>query len=72
MWLIKKYNYIWNKISADIKKEFDSESVYNKEFLKTKTNSHGDKVTDFYGKKIPKVDSNHTCSAVITLHSALI
>ena len=33
--------------------------------------SHGDEVTDFYDKKIPKVDSNHTCLAVITLHSAL-
>ena len=28
--LLEKYNTIWNKISADIKKEFNSESVYNK------------------------------------------
>ena len=28
--LLKKYNTIWDKVSADIKKEFDSESVYNK------------------------------------------
>ena len=40
-------------------------------FLKAKINSHGDKVTDFYDKKIPKVDSNHTCLAVISLDSAL-
>ena len=33
--LLKKYNAIWNKVSADIEKEFDSEPVYNKEFLKT-------------------------------------
>ena len=39
--------------------------------MKTKTKSHGDEVTDFYGKKIPKVDSNHTCLAVISLDSAL-
>ena len=25
--------------------------VYNKEFLKTKIESHGDEVTDFYDKK---------------------
>ena len=31
--LLKKYNAIWNKVSADIEKEFDSEPVYNKEFL---------------------------------------
>ena len=32
---------------------------------------HGDEVTDFYDKKIPKLDSNHTCVAVIGLDSAL-
>ena len=39
--------------------------------MKTKKKSHGDEVTDFYIKKIPKVDSNHTCLAVISLDSAL-
>ena len=34
--LLEKYNTIWDKASADIKKEFDSEPVYNKGFLKTK------------------------------------
>ena len=66
--LLGKYNIIWDKFSADIKKEFDSKSVDNKNFLKTKIKSH---VTDFYDKKIPKVDSNHTCLAVIILDSAL-
>ena len=28
--LLKKYNTIWDKVSADIKKEFDSEPVYNR------------------------------------------
>ena len=69
--LLEKYNTIWDKVSADIKKEFDSKTVYNKEFLKTKIKSHGDEVTDFYDKKIPKVDSSHTCLAVISLDSAL-
>ena len=32
-----------------------------------KKNSHGDQVTDIYDKEIPKVHSNHTCLAVITL-----
>ena len=67
--LLEKCNTIWDKASADI--EFDSEPVYNKEFLKTKIKSQGDEVTDFYDKKIPKVDSNHTCLAVISLDSAL-
>ena len=69
--LLKRYNTIWDKVTADIKKEFDSEPVYNKNYLKTKIKSHGDEVTDFYDKKIPKLDSSHTCLAVISLDSAL-
>ena len=34
--LLEKYNTIWDKVSTDIKKEFDSEPVYNKKLLKTK------------------------------------
>ena len=49
--------------------KFYSEPVYNKSFLKTKIKSHGDEV--FYDKEIPKVDSNHTCLAVISLDSGL-
>ena len=45
--------------------------VYNKNYLKTKIKSHGDEVTDFYDKKILKLDSNHACLPVITLDSAL-
>ena len=33
--------------------------------------SHGDEVTDFYDKKVPKVDFNHTSLAVISFDSAL-
>ena len=69
--LLEKYNTIWDKVSADIKKEFDSEPVYNKRFLKTKIKSHGNEVTDFYHKQITKVDSNHTYLVVISLDSTL-
>ena len=69
--LLKIYNTIWDKVSADIKKELDSEPIYNKEFLKTKVKSHGDEVKDFYHKQIPKMDSIHTCLAVISLDSTL-
>ena len=61
-WLIRKYNTTWDKVSADITKLFNSELVYNKQFLKTKVKSHGDEVIDFYDKKIPWVDSNHRFS----------
>ena len=34
-WL-QKYNIIWNKVSTDIKKEYDSKPAYNKNFGKSK------------------------------------
>ena len=39
------------KISTDIKNKFDSEPVYNKNYLKTKIKSYDNEVTDFYNKK---------------------
>ena len=48
--LLKKHNAIWNKVSADIEKEFDCKPVYNKEFLETKIIFHGDENTNFYDK----------------------
>ena len=57
--LLEKYNNICNKVSA-----------YKKTIFKTKIKSHGHGVTDFYVKKISKVDSNYTCLAVISSLSA--
>ena len=34
--LIEKYNTIFNKVSTDIKKEFDNEPVYKNKFWKIK------------------------------------
>ena len=65
--LLEKSNTIWDKVSADIKKEFDSEPAYNKKFLKKK--SHSNEVADFYEKKF--LSQNHTSLAVISLDSAL-
>ena len=45
--LLEKYYTIWDKVSADIKKEFDSKTVYNKNYLITKIKSNADEVTDF-------------------------
>ena len=44
--LSEKYSTIWDKVSADIKKEFDSERVSNNFFWK----SHDNEVTYFYDK----------------------
>ena len=50
--LLEKCNTIWDKVSADIKKEFDSEPVYNKNFLKTKINPMVMKLQNFMIKKL--------------------
>ena len=65
------WNTIWDKVSADIKEGFDSESVYNKKFWKTKIQSYGDEITDFYNKETPKMDSNNTSLGIISLDSDL-
>ena len=45
---------IWDKVSADVKKEFHRELVNNKTFLNSHIKSFVDKATDFYDKEIPK------------------
>ena len=39
--------------------------------MKTKIKSHANEVTNFYDRKISKLDSNHNCLAVISLDSAV-
>ena len=51
--LLEKRVTILDKVSADIKKEFDDKPVNNKKFLNTKIKSHSDEVADFYDEKIP-------------------
>ena len=68
---MRKNNTIWDKVSGDIKNELDSEPVYNKNYLKTKKKSHGDKVTHFDDKKHSQVNSNQTRVEVTSLNSAL-
>ena len=54
-----------------MKKEFESEGIYYKEFLKTKIKYYGDEATDFYDKEITKVDSKYTCLAVTLIDFVL-
>ena len=51
--LLEKYNNIWDKFGADIKKGFHSKTVYKK-ILENKMKSNGDIATDFHNKEIPK------------------
>ena len=68
---MKKYNTIWDKISADIKNQVNSKPVCNKKVLKTKTKSYSDEATDFQDREVPKVDTNYTCLTVTSLDYVL-
>ena len=46
--ILENYVEIWNKIKILVKKEFNSETVYNDKYIKTKVKIYNDKVhTDF-------------------------
>ena len=64
--------YWQNKISSDIKKECNSEPVYNHNFLKTIILSYSNEATDFQDKGIPKAASDYTCLAVISNFKILL
>ena len=42
--LLEKYNEIWENVRNSIKKEFDSEPVYDEKYLRTKIKSYNGKV----------------------------
>ena len=70
--LLKKYKDIWNKVSNSMEKKFDSESIYNKMFLKTKIKLYNnDDATVFHDKEMSKVGFNYTYFAVRTIDSVL-
>ena len=53
--LLEKHNDILEKVKNSIKKECDSEPVYNEKYVKAETKSYKGKInTNFYNNKIPK------------------
>ena len=68
--LLEKYNEIWEKVKNNLKKEFDSEPVYNEKYLKAKMKSYNEKInTNFYNNKIPKEGCQCICLSVILINS---
>ena len=68
--LLEKCNDIWEKVKYSLKKEFDSEPVYNKKYLKAKIKPYNEKInTNFHNNKIPKEDSKFICLSVILIGS---
>ena len=57
--LFEKYSKIWNKVRNSIKKELDSEPLYNENYLRTIVKYHEAKInTGFHDNEIPEEGSN--------------
>ena len=67
--LLEKYNEIWKKVNI-IKKEFNSNPVFNEKCIKTKLKHYNGKFnTNFHNNKIPKEGSQCICLSVILIDS---
>ena len=56
--LLEKCNEIWEKVKNILKKEFDSEPVYNEKYIKTEIKSYnGKNTTYFHNNKLSKESS---------------
>ena len=71
--ILEKYFEIWNKIKSLIKKEFNSEPVYNDKYIKIKIKIYNDKVyTNFQHNKMQKDNEYCACLSVIWLDSIFV
>ena len=71
--ILEKYTEIWNKIKSLIKKEFNSEPVYNDKYIKTKIKIYSDKVyRNLQHNKIPNDYEYCACLSVILLDSIFV
>ena len=71
--ILEKYSEIWNKIKSLIKKEFNSEPVYNDKYIKTKIKIYNHKVyTNFQHNKISKDNEYCACLSVILSDSIFV
>ena len=68
--LLWKYVKVWNKGSKFIKSRFDSESLNNEKYLKSKVTSYEGKInTNFHNNKMFKEGSHCICISVVLIDS---
>ena len=69
---LRKYTKLWGKIKDLIGKKFDSEPIYNDNYIKTKIKSYI--ITNFRhesnNRKVPKEDCSYKCLSLISLDSS--
>ena len=66
--LLKAYNAIWGEVTTLMKKEFNSEPVYNNKYIKAKIKLHNGRIS-FHDNKIPNESVHYICLSVILLDS---
>ena len=68
--IIRKSNEIWEQVKNSLKKELDSEPVYNEKYLRTKINFYNRNInTNFHNNMIPKEGSQFVGWSVILIDS---
>ena len=73
---LKKYAKLWGKIKDLICKKFDSEPIYNNNYIKTKIKSYNNDIRTNFGdesnnRKVPKEDCSYKCLSLISLDSVI-
>ena len=70
--VILKYNKIWKKIKRLIGVEFDSQSLYDGKYIKTRVKTFEDKVIiKFIDNEIPKENTHYSYIAAICVDSVI-
>ena len=68
--LLEKCNETWEKVKNNLKKEFDSASLYNEKYVKAKIKCCNGKISiNFHDNKIPRESSQVICLSVILIDS---
>ena len=63
---------MWSKVKNSIKKEFNSEPLYNEKYLKAKIKSYNGKInTNFHSNNKPKEGSQFIFLSVLLIDSLL-
>ena len=72
VYLLDKYNKIWDKIKETPNIKFRSMPVYDEKYIKAKVREfNGTIKTNFLGGKIPKESMRYTCITCITIDSVM-
>ena len=72
----KKYTKLWGKVKDLIGKTFDSEPIYNDNYIKTKIKSYNNDIRTIFSdesnsRKVPKENCSYKCLSLISLESVI-